>query len=133
MATNAAKQHQPVDSLDQSWTFNNAISKANKEEDSAQQLAEGDDKRDQPIYASDELKLDVRGLPLVPQPSRFKDDPLVSMHVYCAETIVNPTVELAFMAQVGCIDSGWIYGILGAIQCCPGQPLPGAAQRRNWR
>ena len=27
---------------------------------------------------SDELKLDSNGLPLVPQPSRFKDDPLVS-------------------------------------------------------
>jgi len=27
---------------------------------------------------SEELKLDSNGLPLVPQPSRFKDDPLVS-------------------------------------------------------
>lgn len=30
------------------------------------------------LEPSEDLKLDNNGLPLVPQPSRFKDDPLVS-------------------------------------------------------
>jgi hypothetical protein len=30
------------------------------------------------VESSQNLKLDSKGLPLVPQPSRFKDDPLVS-------------------------------------------------------
>lgn len=29
-----------------------------------------------------ELRLDPKGLPLVPQPSRFKDDPLVSIPIF---------------------------------------------------
>lgn len=33
---------------------------------------------------SEDLKLDSKGLPLVPQPSRFKDDPLVSFTRFLA-------------------------------------------------
>jgi hypothetical protein len=34
--------------------------------------------KDSRSHGSDPLKLDATGLPLVPQPSRFRDDPLVS-------------------------------------------------------
>jgi hypothetical protein len=36
-----------------------------------------------PERQSTDLKLDNHGLPLVPQPSRFKDDPLVSYMPRC--------------------------------------------------
>jgi hypothetical protein len=49
---------------------------------------------------SEDLKLDSTGLPLVPQPSRFKDDPLVSnLSVVTASnyfyTILYPKVKTA--------------------------------------
>ena len=50
--------------------------KSSSDDDPEHQLTHnGQEKRGN---VSEELKLDSNGLPLVPQPSRFKDDPLVS-------------------------------------------------------
>ena len=46
--------------------------------DAERQMSHGDMEKDSRCNASEDLKLDSTGLPLVPQPSRFKDDPLVS-------------------------------------------------------
>jgi hypothetical protein len=57
------------------------------------------EEKDKASKVPDDLKLDSTGLPLVPQPSRFKDDPLVSSHLlyllytlnvpYCRKPIVT--------------------------------------------
>jgi hypothetical protein len=54
--------------------------------DPEQQISHGDMEKDSRSNASEDLKLDSTGLPLVPQPSRFKDDPLVS---YLSVVIVS--------------------------------------------
>jgi hypothetical protein len=71
-----------------------------------------------------ELKLDKHGLPLVPQPSRFKDDPLVRNFLVSAEqsTLTTLGTELARMAQVGRPDPGQLHGLLGPFQCRRYQP-----------
>ncbi len=48
--------------------------KENKRPDSDSHIEDGGEHK----RALEGLKLDPHGLPLVPQPSRFKDDPLVS-------------------------------------------------------
>lgn len=50
--------------------------KSSSEGDTERQMSHSE--KDTRSNASEDLKLDATGLPLVPQPSRFKDDPLVS-------------------------------------------------------
>lgn len=48
---------------------------------------------------SEELKLDSNGLPLVPQPSRFKDDPLVRNIPASRQFGSNKTISISNMAM----------------------------------
>lgn len=63
---------------------------------------------------------DQRGLPLVPQPSGFRDDPLVRLRFSTAKFYTQheclPQTELAYMAEVGNPDSSGIYGLFRALQ-----------------
>jgi hypothetical protein len=40
------------------------------------------------------IKLDSKGLPLVPQPSRFTDDPLVSSTRPCIHPSIHPSLDI---------------------------------------
>jgi hypothetical protein len=44
---------------------------------------------EKPLNVSEQLKLDSNGLPLVPQPSRFKDDPLVQSQFPKPDSLVQ--------------------------------------------
>jgi hypothetical protein len=57
-------------------TFLDATKSSSEGGDPERQLSHGE--KDSRSNVSEDLKLDSTGLPLVPQPSRFKDDPLVS-------------------------------------------------------
>ena len=57
-------------SKDESWTFTDARNSPSEQEV---------EQRTKDVDRPHGLKLDSNGLPLVPQPSRFKDDPLVSL------------------------------------------------------
>lgn len=80
-----------------------------------------------------DLKLDKHGLPLIPQPSRWMDDPLVyenSLYMisnpfdasnFCAQRLTSST-ELATMAKVGGPDPGLVHGLPRPLQLCRRQP-----------
>lgn len=57
-------------------TFLDATKSSSEAGDPERQLSNVD--KESHSNASEDLKLDATGLPLIPQPSRFKDDPLVS-------------------------------------------------------
>ena len=59
-------------------TFLDDRKSSSEEGDPERQISYSDMEKDSRSNASEDLKLDSTGLPLVPQPSRFKDDPLVS-------------------------------------------------------
>ena len=63
-----------------------------------------------------EFLLDHNGLPLVPQPSRFKDDPLVCRPVSRPLDQVLIRLELAIMAQMGCSTPSLLHGHDGTFQ-----------------
>jgi hypothetical protein len=92
--------------------------KSSIDDDPEQQPVHSGDEKGLARSASEDLKLDATGLPLVPQPSRFKDDPLVSIsalsRIRDACEVTN-VAELACMAEMGGINSGWLYGLLGTI------------------
>jgi hypothetical protein len=70
------------------------------------------------------LKVDPHGLPLVPQPSDFKDDPLVSDYLSSAQAVIvipnrihaDSHPELAPMAEVDSLAAGQLHGLPGAVQ-----------------
>lgn len=68
------------------------------------------------------LKLDNNGLPLVPQPSRFKDDPLVSTFSP-AVFFSNQYPELAGMVEMGCPHTSRLHGLPRTLQFRSDQPL----------
>lgn len=68
------------------------------------------------------LKLDPHGLPLIPQPSDFKDDPLVGRTILISDTS-NTCTELAIMAQMDCSDRSLIDGNVGSFQFSSRQSL----------
>lgn len=79
------------------------------------------------------VHLDKHGLPLVPQPSRFKDDPLVRIGLFTAACQPSLTlrVELACVAQVGHPDTGQFHGLPGSFQRCCGESKSGPIKRRH--
>jgi hypothetical protein len=94
--------------------------KSSIDDDPELQLAHNGDEKGLARSVSEDLKLDATGLPLVPQPSRFKDDPLVSVSAFsCNRHACELTnvAELACMAEMGGINPSWLYGLLGTIQC----------------
>ena len=75
------------------------------------------------------VKVDGNGMPLVPQPSRFKDDPLVRVpsaelteyYGYCIGKVsrscqANGFTELATMDEVDRIDSSQLHGLFGSVR-----------------
>lgn len=68
--------------------------------------------------ASTDSLLDKNGLPLVPQPSRFKDDPLVCPFpsgIY-RWLILTKSQELAVMDEMGCSHSSQFLCVPGSLQ-----------------
>ncbi len=80
---------------------------------------------------SENIKLDSKGLPLVPQPSRFKDDPLVSFDEVPTdlEIDINLTAELACLVEVGSPAPSRLHGLPGPVQRSAHQPIACAAQQ----
>lgn len=66
-----------------------------------------------------DLRLDPNGLPLSPQPSRFKDDPLVSLiSLPRQRTGINcSTPELAIVVEMGRSNPSGLHGFPGSLQC----------------
>ena len=62
------------------------------------------------------LKLDQHGLPLVPQPSGFKDDPLVSRPGMRFRIHLSPIAELARLAEMDRPHPGQLHGVFRAIR-----------------
>ena len=74
------------------------------------------------------LQFDQRGLPLVPQPSGFRDDPLVSSPDGVSGTDHSPAAELAPVAEMGRPRPSRLHGLSRPIRLRRGQSQSGPAE-----
>lgn len=93
--------------------------------DSVSDVEKSDEASDVP------LKRDTHGLPLVPPPSDFTDDPLVSeLPSFCTNPQgCSSLAELAPMEEMDCPATGQLHGLSRPLQRCCTQPrLRGTGQ-----
>ena len=94
--------------------------------DAVEKSGHGGDSGDSDI-ASD-VQVDKNGLPLVPQPSKFRDDPLVSKtSPFKRPHRLRRLLEHATLAQMGRPDTSVLRRFLRAFQLCSGKSVLGGA------